>query len=388
MICFDALLLDMSKKVLMILSKEFSTDPRVNKEASSLVENGYDVTVICWDRKNSFPCKESINDIKVVRISNSFFMSILFHDLLRNPLWWWYAFRKGVELYEEGFDFDVVHCHDLDTLVAGVLLKKKLGIKLVYDAHEIFGYMISRDMPQCIVKFAFLMEKKLVNKVDNIVTVNEPLEEYFKLISGKKPVTVIMNCKDLILDEYTPTRNKVFTVSYIGILHKNRMFPEIVDTIGLMNDVKFIIAGQKENLYNIVKERSKNYSNISFLGTISIGEVIPTTLKSDAIICMINPSDLNDRLALPNKLFEAMVCGRPIITTEGTYSGKLTKKLKCGLVIDYNKESLKKAILELKNNKNLCEKLGRNGLDEAKKSYNWDAQKIKLLKFYNLLKNL
>ena len=383
MICFDALIIDMSKKVLMILSKEFSTDPRVNKEAGALIENGYEVTVICWDRKNSFPCKEIIKDIQVVRLANSFFMNMLSHDLLRNPLWWWHAFKKGVELYKEGFDFDVVHCHDLDTLPAGVLLKQKLGIKLIYDAHEIFGYMIARDLPRFVVKISFLMEKNLVNKVDNIITVNNPLKEYFKSIVGKKPTTAVMNCKDLILDEYITSKNDVFTVSYIGILHKNRMFPEIVDIIGGIHDVKFIIAGRKENLYEIVKNRSKNYSNVHFLGTIPIEEVIPTTLKSDAVICMINPSDLNDRLALPNKLFEAMVCGRPIITTDGTYVGKFTKELNCGLVIDYKEESLKKAILELKDNKNLCEKLGRNGLDKAKKSYNWNKQKKKLLNVYN-----
>jgi glycogen synthase len=129
----------MPKKVLMILSKEFSTDPRVNKEAATLIENGYEVTVICWDRKNSSLSEEVVNNIKVVRLANSLFMNMLPHDLLRNPLWWWHAFKKGVELYNKGFDFDVVHCHDLDTLFAGVLLKQKLGVKLVYDAHEIFG---------------------------------------------------------------------------------------------------------------------------------------------------------------------------------------------------------------------------------------------------------
>jgi glycosyltransferase involved in cell wall biosynthesis len=197
-----------------------------------------------------------------------------------------------------------------------------------------------------------------------------------------------MNCKDLILDEYTPPKNKIFTVSYIGILHKNRMFPEIVDIVGNINNIRFIIAGQKENLYEFVKKRSKNYSNINFLGTIPIEEVITTTLKSDAVICMINPIDLNDKIALPNKLFEAMVCARPIITTNRTYSGKFTKQLNCGLVIDYNEESLKQAILELKNNKSLCEKLGTNGLKEAEKNYNWDNQKKKLLILYNSFNNI
>lgn len=375
----------MSKKVLMILSKEFKTDPRVNKEAASLIENGYKVTVICWDRRNSFPSKENINGIEVNRFTNSIFMKILPNDLLRNPAWWWNAYNIGLRLYKNGFDFDVVHCHDLDTLFAGILLKKKIGIKLVYDAHEIFGYMIARDMPHFVVKISFLMEKILSNKVDKIVTVNKPLKEYFMSIVDKIPITIVMNCKDLVIDEYKPSKNEIFTVLYIGILHKNRMFPDIVKIIGSLSQVNFIIAGQKENLYEIVKDISKEYSNIHFLGTIPFKEVISYTLNSDVVLCMINPEDPNNKIALSNKQFEAMVCGRPIITTNGTYVGKITRNLKCGLVINYDEDSLRKAVLELISNNQLCEKLGKNALAAAIKKFNWSKQKEKLINMYRSL---
>jgi hypothetical protein len=119
-----------------------------------------------------------------------------------------------------------------------------LRIKLIYDAHEIFGYMISRDMPKIVVNASFLMEKRLIKNVDRIITVNEPLESYFKSITNK-PITIVMNCKDLISEEYQPTKNDVFTICYIGVLSKSRMFPEIVDIIGNMKGVRFVIAGKK-----------------------------------------------------------------------------------------------------------------------------------------------
>ena len=359
-------------------------DPRVYKEAKALVDSGYEVSVIVWDRKNSYEKEDTVDGIRLFRIKNKGVMKVLPHDLLRNPLWWWTAYKKGVELFKKDFNFDVVHCHDLDTLVAGVLLKKKLGVKLVYDAHEIFGYMVSRDMPRCVVKISFLMEKVLVSKVDQIITVNEPLKDYFKKITSK-PITLVMNCKDLILNEYKSSKNEVFTLLYIGVLNKNRMFPEIVDFIGNIPDVKFIIAGKMENLYEIVQTRSSLYSNVKFLGTIAFRDVIKTTLESDVVVCMINPADPNNKIALANKQFEAMVCGRPIITTDGTYVGKLTKELNCGLVVNYDKDSLKKAILELKNDKDLCERLGKNGLGAAKKKYNWTKQKKQLLDMYSSL---
>jgi len=371
-------------KVLMILSNPFIVDPRVYKEAKSLSEEGYEVTVIVWDRHREYGEEDIIEGVRVVRVHNSGVMKILPHDLFREVFWWRAAYKKAMKLYRSGYKFDVVHCHDLDTLPVGVWLKEKLGIKLIYDAHEIFGYMIARDMPKIVVNTAFWLEKTLIRHVDHVITVTEFNKNYFEELCDR-PVTIIMNCKDLVTKEYVPPKNDVFTIIYIGVLHKNRMFPELVDIIGNIKGVKFVIAGKKENLYEEVKERCKKYNNVEFLGTIPFNEVVPKTLEADAVICMINPSDLNNRIGLANKQFEAMVCGRPIITTRGTYSAELTEKLKCGIVVDYNEDSLRRGIEKLRDNPKLCEELGRNALKAALGRYNWENERRKLLKVYESL---
>jgi len=369
----------------MILSNPFMVDPRVYKEATSLVEVGHEITVLVWDRKRDYEPESTVDGIKIIRIHNEGMMKILPNDLFRNRFWWRRAYKKGLELYKNDFKFDVVHCHDLDTLQSGVWLKEKIGMKLIYDAHEIFGYMIARNLPKFIANYALSMEKKLVKNVNQIITVNEPLGEYFKSITDK-PIEIVMNCKDLIGREYKPPKNDVFTIVYIGILHKNRMFPELVDILGKMEDVRFIIAGKKENLYDEVEKRCKNYKNVEFLGTISFSKVIPKTLESDVVICMVNPSDLNNKIGLANKQFEAMVCGRPIICSKGTYSGNMTEKLVCGLTVEYKEGKIQEAITNLKNNPKLCRKLGENGLKAAIDKYNWNKQKEKLLKIYEKIK--
>ena len=369
----------------MLLSKEFCNDPRVNKEAKALVESGHEVTVVMWDRHGKHLLEEDSNKVKVIRIRNSLLMKVLHIDLIRNPFWWRAAYKKGFELCKtKRFCFDVVHCHDLDTLPAGVWLKKKFNVKLVYDAHEIFGYMIARNMPNILVKIVFWMEKRLLRHVDHIITVADTVEEYLKSICDK-PITVVMNCKDLIGTTYSFPKTDLFTVSYIGVLHKNRMFPEIVDTIGSIKNVRFIIAGKKENLYEDVKKRCELYDNVEFLGTIPFNEVIPRTLICNVVVCMINPNDKNNRIGLANKQFEAMVCGRPIIVSQGTYAGRMTQDLHCGLTVQYNEASLKQAIVTLRDDKRLCEELGKNAL-KAAIEYNWGKQEKKLLDVYESLK--
>lgn len=374
-------------KILMFLTKLFKNDSRVYQEARALREAGNQIHIINWarhDPKKTLPPCEETSGITIHYIHDNKLIRNLKNTALKNPLWWIKAYKKALNLYKNGFTFNIVHCHDLDTLAIGVMLKRRLNIKLIYDAHEIFGYMIREVTSKLITCFAFWLERLLIPAVDRIVTVNEPLKNYFESISDK-PITIVMNCKDLVNEKYISPNNAIFSISYIGILSRGRMFPEILDIIANIEGVKLIIAAPKENLYTAVEKKSKQYKNIEFLGTIPSTEVISKTLQSDLVICLFDPDNLNNKVGLPNKQFEAMVCGRPIITTKNTYAGNFTEINACGMTVEYNKESLQKAILTLKNNPQLCAEFGKNALKAAKEKYNWQNEKKKLLQVYKML---
>jgi len=369
--------------VLMILSNPFLVDPRVHKEARALVEANHEVAIIVWDRKHEYEDESVVDGIRIVRIHDNLAMKLMKNDLIKNPFWWRASYKKAIELFRSSFQFDVVHCHDLDTLQAGVWLKKKLGCKLIYDAHEIFGYMIDGNVPSLFVRLTFYLEKKLVKHVDAIITVNEKVKQYFTSISSA-PVTLVMNCKEIISKEYRPPKNQLFTVCYIGNLHRRRFFPEIIDILGEIEDIRFIIAAKKENLplFNEVKKAASRHKNITFLGEIPSENVIPVTFEANVIIQPFDPSRKTARFSTPNKLFEAMVCGRPIISTKGTNPGRLVEQLQCGLAVEYTEESFRQGVITLRDDPDLCEELGRNGLQLALEKYNWDNQRKNLLELY------
>jgi len=374
-------------KILMLLSNPFITDPRVYKEAKALADAGNKVTVIVWDRRHEYKSEDTIDDIRLIRLHNTSLMKILPNDLFRNPIWWRKAYKKGLKLYKENFNFDVVHCHDFDTLRVSVKLKKKTGCKLVYDAHEIFAHMILETMPKIFVKLTFWSEKRLIKHVNRIITVNDPVKKYLQSISNK-PINIVMNCKSLISKKYQPPpKNSIFTVCYIGGFVKSRLFPDIIDIIGRIENVKFVVAGTKSGLYEEVKNRCKKYDNVEFLGQIPSKEVIPRTLECNIIICMFDPDRIGHQIGLPNKIFEAMVAGRPIIVTKNMYySDEFVEKERFGLSIKNNSENIHNGIVKLRDNPKLCEELGRNALNAALKRYNWDKEKEKLLKVYEELK--
>jgi glycosyltransferase involved in cell wall biosynthesis len=373
-------------KVLMFRTNPCTSDPRVYAEAKSLIQAGYEVTVVAWDREKQNPPRQDWDGIKVVRLRTRLLPkryrsgSALWVGL-NLILWQRQAYRRALTLNRQR-RFDVIHCNDLDTLAIGTRLKRKLKIPLVYDAYEIYGYMVTGTVPRWIAKMLLWLEKRLVRKVDRIINVAEPQKRYFGSITDK-PISVIMNCKPLQSLEYQPTDNDSFTLLYIGSLHQGRAVPMLVQAVKELPDVRCIIGGAGLPAYvKALEDKCSMTSNVTFVGRVPFDDVIPTVKKAHAVVCLIDPDDLNNRLGMANKIGEAMVCGRPVICTRGTYCGEITEREGSGLVIEKSVEALRGAIIKLRDNPGLRERLGRNALQAAITKYNWQKEEEKLLELY------
>ena len=362
----------------MVVSNPFVNDSRVFNEAVALIGAGHRVSLIAWDRLNKYKCRETINGIEVYRVQNTIIMKALIKLLLQMPIFWWKAIRQAKEI-----EFDVVHCHDLDTLKVGLKLKKIYGTRLIYDAHEIYPYLLERDLSRFFIPFFSLIEKQGVKTVNRLLLAEKSYIDYFDSL-GYKNYNTILNTKEFYVNSYQAPNNNLFTISYVGTLNPSRFILELIEVISELPDVRLIIAGRGK-LTSQVQLVIRQFQNIEFLGEIEFDKIIPLTFQCDLSICMINPNDKNNQLASANKQFEAMVAGRPIIATKNTRSGEITEQEKCGLVIDYSKIELKKAIEFLRDNQGECKILGENALIAAKAKYNWEIDKQKLIKLYSNL---
>lgn len=373
----------------MFVSNPCVADPRVVSEARSLVADGWRVVVIAWDHDRKH-AEQQLNDgIDIRRVHAGFRPRGGFGSRIWNGfnllLWQWHAYRKGISVAQEA-STTVLHCHDLDTLPAGTALKLRLGLPLVYDAHEVYGYMVSRRLPWRVAMVFCWLERRLLRWVDRLITVNEPCRDYFGAVA-RSPVTVVMNCKPLEGREYVAPRNHgELRILYVGSLHTGRAIPMLVRATRNLDGVSVVVGGigTAEHVRMIARECARS-RNASFVGTVPMDEVIPLTKKADVVFLMVKPSDANNRTGLGNKQFEAMVCGRPIICTKGTYSGEVTEREQVGLAVDFDEQALREAVVRLRDDPALREKLGRNALNAALTKYNWQNEERKLLQLYDTL---
>lgn len=364
----------------MILTNPFTHDPRVYNEAKSLVDNGHKVTVFAWDKIKKNPEKEAKDGINIFRSCNSKFMNILPYDIFQLHWWWRKGYKDALKLFEDKH-FDVVHCHDLSSLPIGIKLKNKFGLKLVYDAHEIWGYMVEKGVPWW--RYYLWKEIKLLKSIDHMIVTNDARREFYK-DKVNCQISIIDNYKHVVSKKYIKPPNydeKKLIILYIGSFIHKRFLLELIDVIGTIDNVLLRIGGKGE-LYREIEEKTKLFENVEFLGTVPSEEVIQYNLDSDVVFCMIAPHDKNDITASTNKQFEAMVSGRPIICTKGTFSGEFTEKYNIGLTSKYDENDLKETILKLKNNPDLRQNLGENALKQALNEFNWKKQENELLKVY------
>jgi len=372
--------------VVMFLANPFTNDARVYNEARALVGAGHRVTMIAWDRERENTPREVLGGIDVVRLRSGLRLRYGFGSWLWNIssllLWQWQAYRHALAMSKR-MSLDVLHCHDLDTLAIGAWLKRKLGIPLVYDAHEIYGHMMARSAPRWIVGMLYRLEKHLVRRADRLINVAESQRGYFESISDR-PITMIMNCKPLQSTEYRPPESGgEMTVLYIGGLWPSRMILGLVAAARDLAGVRCLIGGYgRPGDVQAIEEECGRTANVEFLGRVPLDEVIPMTMRTDIVFCMFDPTDPNNVTGSPNKLFESMVCGRPIICTRGTHSGDVTEQEGVGFAVEYSVEALREAIVKLRDDPGLRERLGRNALKAAINKYNWENEERKLVELY------
>jgi glycosyltransferase involved in cell wall biosynthesis len=375
-------------KVLMLLTNAFDPDPRVHQEATALVESGYDVTIFCWDRDYKTPAHEIIDGIKVERIYVRSTHGRGITQILFLFLFWLKAYLRA-----SSKDFDVVHCHDFDTLPLGYILSRQKDAKLVYDAHESYVDMLG-NIPKWLKVLIYQAENILLRRTDLLITVGEILRKNLAK-RGAKNTCVVGNWKDpkrfkfpsKVLEREKKSLNIAdgqLIICFIANLGKERQLPQLIEAVKNMPET-FLIIGGNGPCRGLVEDAARMYPNIHYLGYVNPDKIPFYTAMSDVVFYGFDPSNPNAKYSAPNKLFEALAAGKPTLTGDFGEIGRIVRETQSGHILStYSTDEIKKALSLLSNSAvigRFAEKARNAGLNK----YCWDKARLILLRKYEYL---
>lgn len=369
------------KRILVSVSNDLYNDNRVLKTCKSLFDYGLDVTVVCKNatasRKTQYASFNSEYPfIKIKRLKFLFKKNVWYYAELKLRLFFKLLFSR----------FDILWANDLDTLLPNYIVSRLKHKPLVFDSHEMFCY-VAELKPGSIQQKAWLkIEGWIVPKLKYIVTVCNPIKDYFKQKYGANAL-IVRNIPPYSEDNQErkqfPLKERY--IIWQGSTNIDRGLEELVLSMRGV-DAKLLIAGTGDifdNLRTLIQTNNLQ-EKVILLGKIAYQDMISYTRCATLGISIDKPTNQNYAISLPNKIFEYINAATPVLYSPLSEIKRIEEKFNCGVELkSYEVDTLSSQINEIISDNNLLQTLSDNCLS-AQKELNWQKEEEQL---QNLLDN-
>lgn len=319
--------------IVFLRSTDGNPDSRLQKYTSVLTKEQVPFHAFCWDRSGKF----ANGKVYTFYHKQAFYGSGL-KNVVKLIGFNWFLLKN---LIKKRKTYKTIHACDFDTILPGLFMKLFFRKKLIYDIFD--WYADSRELRNVFLKSLILFIEFLNIKIADVTIICE--EERIKQIQySPKRLWILPNIPYFQNTEntFTDRLSGRIILSYVGILSRYRGLEKILDFISNNPDIiTFEIAGFGE-LEDMVEKYSNCLKNIHYHGKVSYENGLEIMRKSDLILAIYEKSIPNHIYAAPNKYYEGLYLGKPILTTKGTYVGLKTENNRTGFVIDETIGSIKK----------------------------------------------
>ncbi len=363
------------KKIAYLRSSNVYSDSRATKEILCLLDAGYDVTVLSWDRDGK---------------ENDYFHSVFGDSVKRKS----YEVRVSGNLGRKGivklvafslwcyktlftFSFDAVHACDFDTGPVAAWYCKRKSCKFIYDIYDY--YADSHGVEGILRRLLEKAENKVIDNADLTIICTEERRDQIKKAKPRK-VAIIYNSPEIT--KISDNEGILYDYVYCGSLYNGRLLKEIFDQYYNNTDLKLCIAGR-----GILEQEAAKCvcDHFTFLGSIPYSQVLKEESRAIAISAIYEPTSRNNKLCAPNKFYEAMALSKPVIVCKGSGIDRIVKDQGIGIVIDYNAAEFYHELRWLKDHPEDCKDMGRRGRALYDSKYAWSLMKERLTEEYRQL---
>ena len=374
-------------RVVMLLSNPFEPDVRVLKEARSLVAEGYEVTILCWDRLAQFAAEDEKDCIRIrrIQIRSSYGGGI-------HQLWNFLRFNLTLTLRLMREEMDVVHCHDLDTLPGGFLASRLRRKALVYDEHETEYFT---RLPGVLRQLFRRLERFLARRADLILVTNLiQVRKIQSMVGKEKSPMEIKNCPPRSFF-HAPVRQdkRKVTLGWIGYIQHGTGIDRLITLFDQLAEeyaeLELLLVGKIHPTFQEELESHlhavRHFSRIRLVAAVPYDQVYPYYRQLD-IAALFYEDMTQYRLNTPTKLFEAMAHGIPVVATAIGDVEEIVQSHACGYIVGFgDEEQMRKRLEALIVDPDLRMQLGHNGYHAAGQFYNWELMASRLAESYHQL---
>lgn len=345
--------------------------------ARALRKSGYNIKILNWDRSGNRPKIEYIDGREIYNFrfkpphKGKLCLSVCY------LIWWSY-----IILFLLRDDADVYHPDYLYNLIPVIpvkIIKRKK--KIIYDLIDFAAD--SFNWPGLIRNFLAWLEIFCLKFTDGVIVVDVRKQQLN--MSNVKRLAVVTNCPADVIKELRVQKDQnMFTIYYGGAIYKVRGIGHVCEAIKDLEGVKFVIAGAGPDEDELKATYGKQ-PNVEFVGLLSQVQSLEWTYKANLIPVFYDPKIRIHRRASPAKLYDAMMCGTPVlVNSEALPVAETVKEEGCGLIVPYEDvQGIKNEIMKLKENPDMKMKMGQNARKAFEREYNWTAMEFRLLKLYN-----
>jgi len=345
----------------------------------SLLKNNFNITLIGRLLDDSRPIDRPY---KTKRFNLTFNKGFLFYAEYNLRLFFFLLFKKH----------DIYHANDLDTLLPMWLVSSIYRKKLVYDTHEYFTGVPEIQNRYFVKKVWSRIEKFLFPKVKYVFTVNESISElYFneyksrplviRNLPEKKIINKLKSRKDLGL----PENKKVVILQGSGI-NIHRGAEELLEAIAIQDKIFLCVVGKGDVINNLKKRSSKPdlTSKVLFVDALPYEKMMQYTINADVGVSLDKPNNLNYLYSLPNKVFDYLKVGIPIVCSDLVELSKIINIYNCGILIkNHQPKSILTALNSVLDEKNYS--IFKAAALKVNSELNWENESESLINCYKKL---
>lgn len=294
---------------------------------------------------------------------------------------------------------DLVHAMAYMGIPIGLDLGRRDAAPVIYDARDIYvdAAHLAR-LPQPARRLFARIERGWARRASRVMTVNVPYAEVMAERFGVPLPLVVMNCayrrepggghprrfhERLGLDPETRV------VLYQGGFSRDRGIEQLIAALPKLPDAALVLLGYGPLRAELEARAAEPglAGRLHVLPAVPPTELIEWVASADVVAMPIQPTTLNHRLTTPNKLFEAMAAGVPVIASDLPGMAGIVRGTGCGVLVDpTDPEAIARAARDLLDLPAASrEAIGRRGLEAHLATYNWEAQAVLLLAEYGRL---